>query len=335
MADYRAHSSGSPFARPLPQRTVFWYRRLGRMCNRSAHSNVPGGWGWWWSRWPFPLPAPTGYWRPRHTATRQVPGRAALVCPLNMPLLLPHSLSSTTLGWALDASIQGPLLGAGVLGLTAAAGGLHLGPALAKPAGIRRLARRAVEKRALVLTYDDGPGPETTSKLLDLLGEFGARATFFPSGQRLAGHGDVLARLVDAGHEIGCHGFDHLHAWKVAPGAAAEDYRRGAREIERLTGRPPSSFRPPFGKAVFASWRAARREGVPLAWWTDDSGDSFPELPAESPAMAALERGGGVALMHDLDRSEPRNRFVLEVTRALLEGAAVRGMTVLTQGELG
>jgi len=96
---------------------------------------------------------------------------------------------------------------------------------------------------------------------------------------------------------------------------------RGARE--------PVSHRPPFGKLVLPTWLCIRHRGARLAWWTHDSGDSFPELPARSPALDLLDEGGGVALLHDLDRSEPRNAFVLETTRALLEGAQERGLKVV------
>ncbi|MEZ6017141.1 MAG: polysaccharide deacetylase family protein [Planctomycetota bacterium] len=220
--------------------------------------------------------------------------------------------------------------GAGAVAASAA----YLAPALVKPFAIRALLARAQAQRALVLTYDDGPGPTTTARLLDVLAEFEARATFFVSGSRAAQHGAAVERLVTAGHEVGSHGFDHLHAWRAAPWRVARDVARGAAEVRRLTGRPAAPFRPPYGKATLASTFAAARARAPLAWWTHDSGDSFATLPASLPNRDELLATGGVLLLHDLDRSAPRNEYVLSVTRDLLAAARSRALQVQTLGEL-
>ncbi len=224
------------------------------------------------------------------------------------------------------------LTGAAAAAASVAAG--YLSPAAWKPLAIRNLRRRAVARRALVLTYDDGPGPATTEALLDVLHEFNAPATFFPSGGRLREHRSVAARIHREGHELGSHGFDHLHAWKHSPAALRDDYAKGCAAARTAGAGDPIPFRPPHGKLVFPTWLLARHLGTPLAWWTDDSGDSHPELPARSPALDLVQRGGGVVLLHDLDRSEPRNVFVLETTRALLQGARENGLTVMRFGDL-
>ena len=179
-----------------------------------------------------------------------------------------------------------------------------------------------------MLTYDDGPGPTVTTALLELLREFDAPATFFVSGERVPLHREVATKLVRQGHEVGCHGYHHLHAWKNLPGPLRDDFARGCAAALTCGASDPISFRPPFGKLVFPTWLYSRHRGTRLAWWTHDSGDSFAELPSRSPALDLLDEGGGVALLHDLDRSEPRNEFVLATTRALLEGARDRGLGV-------
>ncbi len=222
------------------------------------------------------------------------------------------------------------------------AAGLYLSPAAWKPWAIQRLTRRCVARRALVLTYDDGPGPGVTVELLALLAEFGAKATFFLSGARIEEHRALAESLVAQGHEVASHGFHHLHAWKRGPIAVLRDAQRGGRAVDEviqaaLGGRErrgPMGFRPPSGKLVLATWLQAKLLGRRIDWWTDDSGDSFAELPLSSPALRLLERGGGVALLHDLDRSSPRNEFVIDTTRALLEGARERGLRTMTLAEL-
>lgn len=217
--------------------------------------------------------------------------------------------------------------------LLAALVAVQYSPVLLKRVGIAALERRAVDAGAIVLTYDDGPGPAVTGQLLELLAAHDARATFFLSGQRIDEHREVAEGVAAAGHELASHGFEHLHAWRVAPGAHGRDYRRGA-EAVRSVDSAATGYRPPHGKLVATTWWRVVRSGGRLDWWTDDSGDSFAALPEVSPAAAALERGGGVVLLHDLDRSEPRNRFVLETTRALLVGAKERGLRVVALRDL-
>lgn len=223
-------------------------------------------------------------------------------------------------------------IGAAAVALGAAGG--YLSPVLWKRVAIRRLQAKCVEQRVLALTYDDGPGPSVTQALVELLAEFDAPATFFLSGERVLPNADIAHSLVRQGHEVGCHGYHHLHAWKNLPGALEEDFARGCGAVVSCGAVDPIAFRPPFGKLVLPTWLAAKHRGARLAWWTHDSGDSFAELPSRSPALDLLDTGGGVALLHDLDRSGPRNEFVLATTRALLEGARDKGLRVVRFSDL-
>jgi peptidoglycan/xylan/chitin deacetylase (PgdA/CDA1 family) len=201
----------------------------------------------------------------------------------------------------------------------------------------RSLRRRCAGSGQLVLSYDDGPGMRLTPKLLDTLAAGGARATFFPLGSRAPGGCAVLDRAAAAGHELGCHGYDHVNAIDCPPGCAERDIELGYRALARWV-EPRGLFRPPYGKLSSASWRALRRRGAPLAWWTVDSGDTRLARPSVDPVVAAVARaGGGVVLMHDFDRDPPepeRERFLLELTTALLALARERRWTVSTLGEL-
>lgn len=222
--------------------------------------------------------------------------------------------------------------------LSVAAGAAYLSPAVFKRVAARGLRRACVARGALVLTYDDGPGPNTTLELLELLEEFDARATFFLSGSRISRYRSVARAIADGRHEIGAHGYHHLHAFRSLPGALSEDMARGVGAVRSIADPEGAeiAFRPPYGKIVLPTYLKARQLGYRLSYWTDDSGDSFAELPSpgDSPAFAAIERGGGVVLLHDLDRSAPRNEFVVRTTRALLECARSAGLRVVTLREL-
>jgi len=226
------------------------------------------------------------------------------------------------------------MVGASALVTFGALGAAYAAPSAAKVGAIRRLAARAAARRALVLTYDDGPGPELTGALRAVLAEHSARATFFVSGERAERFPDSVRGLLADGHEVGSHGFHHVHAWRATPWRVARDVARGIEGVARLGGARRALFRPPYGKLNLAGALAARLRGARLGWWTHDSGDSFATLPEALPGQAGLLASGGVVLLHDLDRSAPRNAYVLATTRALLAAAPAAGLTVMTLGEL-
>jgi peptidoglycan/xylan/chitin deacetylase (PgdA/CDA1 family) len=217
---------------------------------------------------------------------------------------------------------------------------LVAGAPLALPAhGLRKLAERRLEarcreRRALVLTYDDGPGPVLTPALLEILAERRARATFFALGRRAQQAPEVLDRVAAAGHEVGCHSFDHRHAWKVSPRAGVADLDEGYRSLARWV-RPDGLFRPPYGKLTLATWAALRRRRGRLACWTVVSGDTYAELPRQHDVVEHVVRsGGGVVLMHDFDREPERGEYVTTLTARLLDAAERHGLSPAALGDV-
>ncbi len=224
------------------------------------------------------------------------------------------------------------LLAVGAL-LLAAFAAIYALPHLLRRRAESELRDIARERRALVLTYDDGPGETLTPRLLEVLARHGARATFYALGRRAERAPEVLGRVQSAGHEIGCHSAEHLNAWK-SPHRAVEDIRKGYGALARWVA-DDAIFRPPHGKLVLPALLALWSRGAPIGWWTHVSGDTWAKLP--DPAVVVddvLTSGGGVVLMHDFDRGPERADFVVELPSRLLEAARRDGLAVLTQGEL-
>jgi peptidoglycan/xylan/chitin deacetylase (PgdA/CDA1 family) len=200
----------------------------------------------------------------------------------------------------------------------------------------QQLPRLLRARPRLCLTYDDGPGPGTTPALLELLKAHGVHATFFLLGCRAEAAPVVADAVRDAGHEVACHSWGHLHAWKAPPWRVARDIERGFVSLEPWLS-PSGLFRPPYGKMTPMTWLQVRRRGARLAWWTLDSGDTHPVLPPidEVTARAA---GGGVVLMHDFDREgadrDARRAFVLTLTEQLILKARREGLEIITFGRL-
>lgn len=211
----------------------------------------------------------------------------------------------------------------------------YVSPNLLRVLAVRRLVRACADQGALVLTFDDGPSPEVTPGLLELLSRADAKATFFMSGRQVELYPELVDRVVAEGHEIGCHAKDHLHALRCSPRRTVADLESGYASLRAwVPGDAP--YRPPYGKLNLFTWLRLLRRGAPICWWTVDSGDTATPIPDPDSAVDAVRRGpGGVILLHDLNRSAERNRFVLAATERLLAMAAREGLRVVPMGGLG
>jgi peptidoglycan/xylan/chitin deacetylase (PgdA/CDA1 family) len=217
-----------------------------------------------------------------------------------------------------------------VLGLLAVLYGL---PYAMRHRAERRLARRCARERVLVLSFDDGPGPLLTPRLLALLEAHDARATFFPLGERARAHPEVLAEIARREHEIGCHSERHGHSLRIGPVRAARDALQGLETLQPWLGARPL-FRPPFGKLDLATWALLRWRGVRFGWWTLDSRDTAGGDAPDAVVLDAMQAGGAVVLMHDFDGRSERSDYVLGVTERLLVAARQNGLRVVPLGEV-
>ena len=116
------------------------------------------------------------------------------------------------------------------------------------------------------LTFDDGPDPEYTPRLLEVLARHGARATFFVVGERAARYPEVLRQIAEAGHEIGIHNFRHTLNFLSLPWMTARDAEEAARVVEAITGRRPTLYRPPWGALGFVDYLLLRKKFTVVFW---------------------------------------------------------------------
>ena len=186
----------------------------------------------------------------------------------------------------------------------------------------------------IVLTYDDGPSMEMTPELLDLLEQTQTKATFFILGNKVAGNMPIVQRMVALGHEIGCHGYGHLNAWKVLPWTEMRDVTKG---IETLSSNQIDCkiFRPPYGKITIFTLAVNFFNNIKSVWWTIVSGDTFDLLP--DPIVFSekvISAGGGVVLMHDMHKNIARKEYVLKVTSQIIKEANRRRLSIKTLGEI-
>jgi peptidoglycan/xylan/chitin deacetylase (PgdA/CDA1 family) len=158
---------------------------------------------------------------------------------------------------------------------------------------------RSVRWDGVVLTYDDGPQPGGTDRVLAALAEFGSTATFFLLVGRARKHPTLLREIVDAGHEIALHGVDHVRLTTMSPAVVRRRTRDGRRELEDLAGRAVRWFRPPYGAQHVSTWAAIRSVGLESVVWSNDVAD-WQDDPVDAIAARSAAVGtGSVLLMHD------------------------------------
>ncbi len=182
---------------------------------------------------------------------------------------------------------------------------------------VRRL---SATSRAIYLTFDDGPDPHWTPRLLDVLARYQARATFFVVGQYAQSNGPLLRRVHGAGHAIGNHAWSHRHPWLLGPVGAHQEIRNGADAVAQTLGRQPDWFRPPHGRLSPWLVAAARAEQQRIALWSVSAKDWGPfGSPDRIVRRLAAVRAGDIVLMHDGARLENRPASTLRALPALLE----------------
>ena len=150
----------------------------------------------------------------------------------------------------------------------------------------------------LALTFDDGPSSEITPLLVQGLAQRDARATFFVLGCQAEQQREVVAEIARLGHQVGSHGYDHLHPFTEMEGGQLEqELAMTAAIIEDIIGSPPAYVRPPYGSI---DQDAAAVIDVPVMLWNIDPRDWEMKSP-EQLASYIVEHAfsGGVVIMHD------------------------------------
>ena len=190
------------------------------------------------------------------------------------------------------------------------------------------------------LTFDDGPDPEITERLLNTLRDQDVRATFFFLADRAEAFPDLVRRVVACGHEVGLHGADHRRLTEVPRREVPAHLRDGCHRLAAVTGSQPSWFRPPFGAQSLSTYVAARRAGLDVVVWSADAADWLDDPAEEIAARAQRVEAGGILLLHERAGPEPGGPPLslgfdpVEVARLTIEGLRGRGLEPVPVGEL-
>jgi len=199
---------------------------------------------------------------------------------------------------------------------------------------LTHLPRAAVERGEIALTFDDGPDPEVTPRVLDLLDKAGMKATFFLVGARVARHPGVAREIARRGHDAENHSDRHSPGFAFyGVGRARRDIARAQAAIADATGILPRYFRAPFGIRNPLLEPALAALGLRYVSWTRRGFDTVAtDADKVFDRLARALAPGDVLLLHDSAGGPARNadRTVLAALRALLRRLEERGLKSVT-----
>ncbi|HLM55895.1 MAG TPA: polysaccharide deacetylase family protein [Pyrinomonadaceae bacterium] len=198
----------------------------------------------------------------------------------------------------------------------------------------RLVPRVNTESKVVALTFDDGPAPGATDQILSALGGARVRATFFVTGAELERNMAEGRKLVAAGHELGNHSYSHGRMVLVTPERVRREVERTDELIREAGYGGEITFRPPYGKKLFALPYFLSRTGRTTVTW-DVEPDSYPEVAADSDKIAehvlTRARPGSIIILHVMYPSRAES---LKAVPKIVEGLKARGYDFKTVSEL-
>lgn len=164
--------------------------------------------------------------------------------------------------------------------------------------------RIRTSEKVIAITFDDGPHPQNTPRLLDMLKERGVRATFYVVGNMVRYNPQILRRMVAEGHEIGNHTVTHGTLSRMSDEGLRSELSRAHQQILAATGIPPRSMRPPGGAIRKEQKQLMLREyGYPTILWSVDPRDwQRPGVDVVAQRLIDGAAPGGILLVHDLHK---------------------------------
>ncbi|OXS58237.1 polysaccharide deacetylase [Cohnella sp. CIP 111063] len=192
-----------------------------------------------------------------------------------------------------------------------------------------------MKEKLIALTFDDGPNPVTTPKILDLLAANDAKSTFFVVGKRMDRYPDVVRREAKEGHEVANHTYNHLYLnHRISQQRLEDELSRTEKQIVSLTGKHSLWFRPPGGFFNDSVVRIARERGYTMVLWSwhQDTKDwSSPGTRRIVDRVLKNVRNGDIVLFHDHVEGSMQTVQALET---ILPELRRRGYRMVTVSEL-
>lgn len=193
---------------------------------------------------------------------------------------------------------------------------------------VRQIATRG---KYIALTFDDGPNPTFTPQILRILKKHNAYATFFLLGQRVSRYPSTANMIVNSGHEIGIHSYEHAFLTRIPPSQAQTQVNKTYNAIYRITGQKPSLFRPPYGFYNKDLLTFVERKKLQLILWTptaDPHDYDNPGADVIADRVLANAKPGMIVLLHDNGGNRTQTVLALDKILTALDRKGYKSITV-------
>ncbi len=163
-------------------------------------------------------------------------------------------------------------------------------------------------KKKIYLTFDDGPIPEVTEFVLETLEKWSAKATFFCIGDNVRKHPDIFQQIIQKGHSVGNHTFNHMNGWKSEDDDYISNFTKCKEELNIET----SLFRPPYGRIKKSQSRLLPKNQR-IVMWDVLSGDFSPKITPDVCLEKTIRytRPGSIVLFHDSIKASGNMQYAL------------------------
>ncbi len=193
------------------------------------------------------------------------------------------------------------------------------------------------EEAVVALTFDDGPHPRYTPRVLDVLAKYGVKATFFEVGVNVERYPKVARAVAEAGHEIGNHTFHHKHIASLDERGLYNEVEACNQAIFEATGVRPTLYRPPEGVLGDSRYAQLTSMGFRQILWNVDTLDWRGTNAIDIVSKLMQVRGGDIVLFHDYVVGDLASDTALDTCLAVLQARGMRFVTVtelLSHGEV-
>lgn len=190
---------------------------------------------------------------------------------------------------------------------------------------------RRVRPPGVCLTFDDGPDPCFTERVLDVLAAARVQASFFVLGEAVECYPQLVSRMAREGHSVGNHSFSHRHPWVQDERQARSEVRRTSEVIATVTGSEPRWFRPPHGRLTRPMLKQASLANMRTVLWSRSAVDWGP-LGTARRVASRLQTicAGDIVLMHDAPRHRNHPEVMLALLPGLIENLHKQGLVLRT-----
>jgi len=186
-------------------------------------------------------------------------------------------------------------------------------------------------KKVMALTFDDGPHPQYTGQILDILKKYNAKATFFIVGENVEKNKKLLIRELEEGHELGNHTYSHPNSFTTSLSKLKEEVLRTDRAIYNATGTHPKHFRSPggaFDSEIVAMSKQFNYDFVLWTWWEDTKDWSRPGVNKIVNRVLSCPQNGDIVLFHDYVIGKSQTPQALEIVIPKLKEMGFEFVTV-------